>query len=56
MGDTSRATLRIEMHGPFGGLWGRMTRAITERYVRMEAAGLEQRSRDAAYRVPRDAR
>lgn len=51
-GAGSRATLRIEMHGPLGGLWGRMSRAITDRYLAMEAAGLKARSEDPAYRRP----
>jgi hypothetical protein len=40
----SRVTLTLELTGPLGGLWGRMTRGITERYIAMEAAGLKARS------------
>lgn len=50
MGAGSRATLRIEIHGALGGLWGRLSRTITERYLAMEAAGLKARSENAAYR------
>jgi uncharacterized membrane protein len=46
----ARATLAIEIEGPFGGLWERLTRAITEKYVTMEAEGLKLRSEDPAYR------
>lgn len=45
-----RATLGIEIDGLFGGLWARLTRAITERYIGYEARGLKARSLDAAYR------
>lgn len=46
----SRATLSIEMRGLLGGLWGRLTRRITERYLAFEARGLKARSEDAAFR------
>lgn len=45
----SRATLAIDLQGLFGGLWWRLTRGITERYVRYEAAGLKARSENPAY-------
>jgi carbon monoxide dehydrogenase subunit G len=47
----SRATLSLEYTGLFGGLLGRLTRRITERYVQMEAAGLKARSEDPNFRV-----
>ncbi len=50
MPDGCRATLGIEIEGLFGGLWARLTRAITERYIGYEAEGLKARSLDAAYR------
>lgn len=40
----SRATLSLELYGIFGGLFGRMTRDITERYIGYEANGLKARS------------
>lgn len=46
----SRATLSLEMQGVLGGLWGRLTKDITERYLAMEAAGLKARSEDPQYR------
>jgi hypothetical protein len=45
----SRATLSLELQGALGGWFGRMTRAITERYIRYEAHGLKRRSEDASY-------
>ena len=48
--DGSRAVLDLELHGLFGGLWGRLTNDITERYLAFEAAGLKARSEDASYR------
>ena len=45
----SRATLSLEIHGIFGGLFGRMTRAITERYIAHEANGLKARSENPAF-------
>ena len=48
----SRATLSLELEGPLGGLFGRLTRGITERYIRFEANGLKARSEDPAYRRP----
>lgn len=46
----SRATLSLEMQGVLGGLWGRFTRKITERYLAMEATGLKARSENPQYR------
>lgn len=46
----SRATLSIEYQGLFGGLFARMTRGITERYLGLEAAGLKARSENPAFR------
>lgn len=48
----SRATLGIDIDGALGGLWGWLSRGITERYIAMEAEGLAARSLDAAYRRP----
>jgi hypothetical protein len=45
----SRATLSLELHGIFGGLFGRMTRNITERYIGYEANGLKARSENPAF-------
>ena len=45
----SRATLAIRMEGLFAGVWWRLTRRITERYVNDEAAGLKARSENPAY-------
>ena len=47
----SRATLSVEYRGALSGLFARMTRRITERYLAFEAAGLRQRSENDAYRV-----
>lgn len=46
----ARATLSLELHGLFGGLWGQLTKNITERYIAFEARGLKGRSENAAYR------
>jgi len=46
----SRATLSLELQGLFGGLFGRMTRGITERYLDFEASGLKARSENPAFR------
>jgi hypothetical protein len=42
----TRATLSVRYEGAAGRLLGRMTRAITGRYLAMEAAGLKQRSEE----------
>lgn len=46
----SRATLSLELQGVFGGVFGRLTRGITERYLALEASGLKARSEDAGFR------
>ena len=46
----SRATLSLELRGVLGGVFGRLTRAITERYIAYEAAGLKARSENPAFR------
>ena len=46
----SKATLSLQLHGIFGGLWGYLTRGITQRYLAHEATGLKARSEDPAYR------
>ena len=46
----SRARLSLDLQGLFGGLFGRLTRGITERYIAYEAAGLKARSEDPTYR------
>ena len=40
----SRATLRLQYQGALGGLFARMTRGITNRYLGYEANGLKARS------------
>jgi hypothetical protein len=47
----SRATLSLELQGIFGGLFGRITRDITERYLGFEANGLKARSENPAFRI-----
>lgn len=49
-GAGSRATLSLELLGLFGGIFGRMTRDITERYLAFEANGLKARSEDPTFR------
>lgn len=46
----SRATLSLELEGVLGGLWGRLTREITERYIAFEAQGLKARSEGPQFR------
>ncbi|MET0400534.1 MAG: SRPBCC family protein [Longimicrobiaceae bacterium] len=46
----SRATLSLDLQGIFGGVWGRLTKGITERYLAFEAGGLAARSVDPAFR------
>jgi uncharacterized protein YndB with AHSA1/START domain len=43
-GDWSTATLTLDQEGPLGGLVGRLTRDLTERYLALEADGLKRRS------------
>jgi len=47
----SRATLSIELQGMLGGLFGRMTKGITERYLALEAQGLKARSENPEWRT-----
>jgi hypothetical protein len=47
-GDWSGVTLTLDQEGPFGGLVGRLTRNLTERYLALEAEGLKRRSEDGA--------
>lgn len=49
----SRAVLSLEIEGVLGGLWGRITGGITERYLRLEAKGLKARSKNAQFVVDR---
>jgi uncharacterized membrane protein len=49
-GDGSRATLSLDLQGILGGLWGRMTKNITERYLAFEARGLKARAENPAFR------
>jgi hypothetical protein len=42
--------LSLELQGLLGGLWGRLTKDITERYIGDEAKGLKARSENPAYR------
>ena len=46
----SRATLSLTMHGLLGGLFGWLTKGITQRYIGYEAAGLKARSEGPSYR------
>jgi uncharacterized protein YndB with AHSA1/START domain len=50
-GAGSRATLSLELQGLFGGLFGRLTKGITERYIAMEARGLKARSEHPEFRL-----
>jgi len=45
----SRATLSLEIGGLLGGLFGRMTGAITLRYLDFEVRGLKARSEDPGF-------
>ncbi len=49
-GDGSRATLSLDLQGVLGGLWGWMTKNITERYLGFEARGLKARSENPGFR------
>jgi uncharacterized protein YndB with AHSA1/START domain len=49
LADGSRATLSLELQGIFGGLFGRMTKDITQRYLAFEAAGLKARSENPGF-------
>jgi hypothetical protein len=46
----SRATLSLSLQGVFGGLFGRMTKGITRRYLACEAKGLKARSENPEFR------
>lgn len=46
----SRATLSLDLQGIFGGVFGRMTKDITERFLAFEASGLKARSEHPSYR------
>jgi uncharacterized protein YndB with AHSA1/START domain len=46
----SRATLALDLQGMLGGLWGRMSKGITERYIGFEARGLKARSENPQFR------
>ena len=46
----TRATLSLQVHGLFSGIFARMTRAITERYLAFEANGLKARSENPGFR------
>ena len=48
----ARAALSVEISGLFDGLWSRMTRTLTEKYLALEAAGLKARSENPGYRRP----
>lgn len=49
-GACSRAMLSLELKGLFGGLFGRLTRGITERCLAQEAEGLKARSENPDFR------
>jgi uncharacterized protein YndB with AHSA1/START domain len=46
----SRATLSLDLQGLLGGLWGRISKGITERYIGYEARGLKARSENPQFR------
>ena len=46
----SRATLSLDFEGMLGGLFGRMTKDINQRYITFEVNGLKARSEDPAFR------
>jgi len=45
----SRATLTLDLHGIFGGIFGALTRDITRRYIGFEAQGLKARSENPSF-------
>jgi uncharacterized protein YndB with AHSA1/START domain len=45
----SRATLAIEFFGIFGGLFGKLTHDINDRYLALEANGLKARSENPQF-------
>jgi hypothetical protein len=48
----ARATLRLHYEGVLGRLMARMTQGITNRYLRLEAAGLKRRSEGTLRTAP----
>ena len=46
------ATLLLDLQGIVGGLFGRLTRNINERYLGYEAKGLKARSENPSYSRP----
>lgn len=50
VGRVTRATLSLRYEGLLGGLLARMTRAVTNRYLQMEATGLKKRSENPYFR------
>lgn len=46
----SRATMSLDLQGIFGGVLGRITKDITERYLAFEARGLKARSENPGFR------
>ena len=46
----SRATLSLQMEGLFSAAFARLTGAITERYIALEANGLKARSENSEFR------
>jgi hypothetical protein len=44
VGRSTRATLAVGFSGPLGGLIARLTRGLNNRYLALEAQGLQQRS------------
>jgi uncharacterized protein YndB with AHSA1/START domain len=46
----SKVTLSLDLQGLLGGLFGRLTKGITERYLKMEATGLKARSENPEFR------
>jgi hypothetical protein len=49
-GAGSRATLSLELQGVFGGVFGRLAKDITARYLAFEARGLKARSENPDFR------
>ena len=47
----SRATLSLSYEGLLAGFFGRVTEAITNRYLAMEATGLKSRSENPGFRA-----
>lgn len=47
-GDGTRATARLDQHGPGGAVIGWLTAALTRRYLKMEVHGLKARAESAA--------